>query len=212
MKLERLTCFFLWLLIFDENLATSTFYRDDRSYTSVPEDLCLEGPCSGYTVISLQQNMIKQIRKTDFTSNNFPSLQWLYLSNNVISAIEDGCFKGTQLGVIYLNKNNLSRFPNFTEVKGTLRTVYLANNHIAKINPEMLANLKKIQILDMRWNRLVSFPDYNDFLPELYILAIGPSNGIMRCCIWMKNIGSRLNITKPFSCSWPPSVANPSMG
>jgi Leucine-rich repeat (LRR) protein len=70
----------------------------------------------------------------------------------LISHIDHGCFKGTVLKFLYLSQNQLTVFPDLSEVASTLTDLDLSNNQIITIYADDVKDLVKLDQLTLKDN------------------------------------------------------------
>ncbi|ELT94972.1 hypothetical protein CAPTEDRAFT_217807 [Capitella teleta] len=192
----------LWLLICSLNFENSFGLRvnvKNVGLTSVPS--VIDPTVSTFLASG---NLISTIHKSDF-NDIYPNLSFIELSDNEIVIIESGCFRGTVLRRIELQSNQLTAFPDLSEVKDTIEIIRLQNNKITQISREEIAHLTNVTIINLSNNPLVQLPEFTRFfafLTELYIKDID-----LKCdssTIWLKRIPDTLNLlldNEP--CSYP---------
>ncbi|ELT93097.1 hypothetical protein CAPTEDRAFT_201048, partial [Capitella teleta] len=162
----------LWLLICSLNFENSFGLRvnvKNVGLTSVPS--VIDPTVSAFLASG---NLISIIHKSDF-NDIYPNLNFIELNDNAIVIIESGCFRGTVLRRIELQSNQLTAFPDLSEVKDTIEIIRLQNNKITQISREEIAHLTNVTIINLSNNPLVQLPEFTRFfafLTELYIKGI----------------------------------------
>ncbi|XP_035862728.1 leucine-rich repeat-containing protein 24-like isoform X2 [Sander lucioperca] len=115
-------------------------------------------PSSTQTVF-LQDNMIGQIRRHDFTL--LRHLHYLYLQNNSISAVEPGSFQNQgQLLELALNGNRVHLVTaDMFQGLEHLRILYLAGNDITRLLDYTFRGLQRLQELHLQHNSIEMLAD-----------------------------------------------------
>ncbi|ELU17269.1 hypothetical protein CAPTEDRAFT_192847 [Capitella teleta] len=195
MEVRHLACLLVCLLKTGQAVQT-VFEYDSQSLTSVPDSISSE-----LVELSLVYNLITQISQADF-NDKYPDLKTLSFSDNKISFVESGCFKGTQLLFINLENNLLTNFPDFHEVNNTLLAVYVTSNAITKISEEEINYLTNLKYLHLAENPIVSLPDLPMNLPALQYLEL---TGIsFHCCsgiAWIRRESEITIDTDTYPCN-----------
>ena len=120
--------------------------------------------CAGVTSARLSgiQSLSIQNAGTVLKSGDFDgltSLTLLYLSNIALTALPGGVFDDlTSLEVLYLNGNQLTGLSNrlFTQVP--LKSLWLNNNLLDELHPDVFATLTSLQTLLLSHNQLSDLP------------------------------------------------------
>ena len=108
MEIHRLVWLLACLLNFEETFGVPV-YRSYQGLTTIPANID-----QSVTVLYLQGNAISSIQKSDF-NDKYPLLDHIYIHSNIITTIENGCFKGTVLKQVKIYNNQLTFFPDFRE-------------------------------------------------------------------------------------------------
>ena len=107
-----------------------------------------------------------------------PSLQDLSASFNKIEYMPFLGDIGEPLRHVYLDHNNISHIEeqHISGLSG-LQTLQLSNNAIAYLGLHMLGNLNNLQLLDLRYNKLMTPPVITDFIlnPSMEIVLTNNS-------------------------------------
>ena len=118
-----------------------TLFFAGNAFTTVPEVL---GSLPALTMLSFKSNAVASVPPSSLA----PSLNWLILTDNVISELPDSI--GACIG---------------------MRKLMLANNRLSSLPPSM-AKLKALELLRLAANRFDSLPAWLFSLPRLSWLAI----------------------------------------
>uniref|UniRef100_A0A8B9KVS1 Nephrocan-like n=1 Tax=Astyanax mexicanus TaxID=7994 RepID=A0A8B9KVS1_ASTMX len=114
------------------------------------------------------QNHIQEVSHQQLSG--LKQLRHLFLENNTIRHFESNALRHcAHLTNLALEKNLLSTFPN--RLPETLVRLDLKGNNIAMIKEHELKSLKRLQVLNLRNNRLSSLPAMN-LLPKLRTLYV----------------------------------------
>lgn len=175
----------VWVLGFLLNLGNASgewIHFDSKGLTSIPDDI---EPT--VDLLYCSKNNISAIHRSDF-NDKYPDLYYITLTDNIITSIESGCFRGTILTSIFLTRNQLTAFPDFHEVKDYLKHVFIAKNLITNISRGEVDYLTKMTELILQDNPIVQLPEITKLgLPVLKLLDL---RGIeMDCCssnVWLK--------------------------
>ena len=193
----------LWLLFgllnLGRNLDALSVYRHSEQLSSVPSDIS-----ESVVELHLWINEITNITQEDF-NYKYPFLETLYLTNNNIARVEEGCFRGTQLRYIGVSENQLNYFPDFCEVNRTLKFINLYSNVISKTSPGDVSCLAVLESLILDSNPLVSLCDLVRLLPSLTSLNIKRME--LNCCwsmVGMKDLPTLY--TEIYPCLAPSSL------
>ena len=135
-----------------------------------------------------KNNNISSILQSDFNGKS-RHLYYADLSKNKISFIEKGCFKGTNLSRIEVADNFLLSFPDFSEIRATLKRIDVDRNRISSILAEEIDFLSALTYLDLEGNPITYIPDLTQLLPMVNTLDMT----YMRfpCCstmAWLKDL------------------------
>ncbi|XP_020657820.3 nephrocan [Pogona vitticeps] len=120
--------------------------------------------------IDCSNNLIRQITAQEF--RNLQELKHLFLDNNTVATFEDGALqKCTLLSNLALEQNLLSSIP--LSLPHTLARLDLKGNSIQRIQEQELSNLRHLQVLNLRNNKISSL-DYSllKYLPRLRYLYL----------------------------------------
>ncbi|ELU06098.1 hypothetical protein CAPTEDRAFT_212693 [Capitella teleta] len=162
----------------------------DNSFVAVSELYC-------------QNKGISTIQKTDFNDEHIENL---YLDRNTISSVEIGSFKGTNLRVFQAANNQLTKIPDFHEVRDTLLSIELYNNSITIILREEIIYLTKIYRLSLENNPLEHVLDFPRLLPSLEYLNLKKVG--LNCdssIVWLKRIADDFQVEMDDApCRSPP--------
>ena len=114
------------------------------------------------------------------------NLEFLILSNNSISAIEEHLGELSHLVIVDLSKNNLSKidFQVFSSSKNTLQEIYLRENNITEIDISINA-FNKLEVLNVGYNKIEHISK-EIYLPQL-ISFYGDGNLISMYPDFLKN-------------------------
>ncbi|ELT93791.1 hypothetical protein CAPTEDRAFT_190972 [Capitella teleta] len=201
MDVRHLVCLLVSLLKIERSVLASCAYHGSKGLTNVPH------PMSSTLVdLRIDHNMLTQISQMDF-NDIYPELMYIDISNNDISFVESGCFKGTQLRYITLGFNQLTSFPDFHEVSNTLKEVDVSSNKITKIFQEEINYLTKLEYFFLNSNPIISLPDLPMNLPAIKSLQL---EGIsFHCCCDVAWLRKPINIqTDPRPCISPTKWTN----
>uniref|UniRef100_A0A336KYN4 CSON002187 protein n=1 Tax=Culicoides sonorensis TaxID=179676 RepID=A0A336KYN4_CULSO len=106
-------------------------------------------------ILKLADNYLEVIRCGDLDS--YPLLQHLILSFNDISEIEDDALGRLEIiETLYLDNNKLKRIP--LSLPSSLIDLHLENNLITDIQPQALAGLKTLALLNLSHNKIIYLP------------------------------------------------------
>lgn len=131
--------------------------------TTFPSDLP-----SSLKYLELTKNKIKQIFKSD--TELYVHLNALILEENGLTFVEPGSFsKMTALAEIFLFVNDLEKFPG--PFPASIMSIYLDNNKIASIPPDMFKTGTRLNKLSIRINNITSLSP-NAFQNTEYIKEI----------------------------------------
>ena len=120
----------------------------------------------------------------------WPNVTSLDLTSNKIQVVNSTVdfFDCLQLTNLTLSKNDLTAFPHLLNLANTLTIIRLDYNRINYIEPKYLANLTKLQYLEMGNNQVTSFPDV--YMPQLTFLGI--KNNLLPTFPYLPIIGKKL--------------------
>ncbi len=104
------------------------------------------------THLVLKKNYIRQVRKDSFI--DLPSLDDINLANNLIDYVHPEAFCGTQLQVVALGFNTLSKVPEFRCVGMTLKKLYLSGNKLSHVGDPDFRSLEVLKVLHLGRNVL----------------------------------------------------------
>ena len=109
----------------------------------------------------VDENQLTNLKRDLMT--NMPSLQELFASFNKIEYMPFLGDIGEPLRHVYLDHNNISHIEeqHISGLSG-LQTLQLSNNAIAYLGLHMLGNLNNLQLLDLRYNKLMTPPILTD--------------------------------------------------
>ncbi|ELU01872.1 hypothetical protein CAPTEDRAFT_191296 [Capitella teleta] len=193
----------LWLLlrlVSPKEALSSLVFRTHEGLTAVPNDISNDA-----TSIYLNSNNITAIRQIDF-NDKYLDLIDLFLRWNRITAIDNGCFKGTIIRVLAINCNDLTVIPDLHEVSSTLAILDLTSNEIAAISVAALDYLTELTELYLSQNPFSTVPDINQALSALTVFYL--ENTPLNCCcenIWLKQTRNSLSLHMSHSpCVQPP--------
>ncbi len=105
------------------------------------------------TVLHLGNNRIAELGPHEFSEA--PELTKLFLSENLLTRVDDLAFCDTVIWHLDLAKNNLSEIPNLDCLNNTIKNLMLASNKIEYLHETSLQLLKRLSILDLNNNRLL---------------------------------------------------------
>ncbi|KZC10143.1 Chaoptin, partial [Dufourea novaeangliae] len=161
---------------------------------------------SSLSILDMSWNTLSGIHTTDAIFR-LRSLTWLDLSYNRLVRLDDGVFSdmpymthldlshnkqllletrgrtfhGLEDSLLYLDLSNISLLSvrRYLPLR-RLQTLYLANNELASIPPEMASNLTSLHYLDLSANDLTVVPLITHTLPELktFNLANNPITAV----------------------------------
>lgn len=142
----------------------------DVHLTEVPRNLS-----SNVTALYLRNNSISSLHRESFS--HLPNLQYIDLSENIISDVEDATFYELRdLGTLYLNRNDLHEInpgmlnissPNFVHLN-------LSSNRISLVEEKSFNNIQKMTLLELADNDLEVLPfGILDDLHNLSYLTVG---------------------------------------
>lgn len=131
----------------------------ERDYTKLPD-----GKWLTLKQLTLQDTSIKSI--APFVFKPFCNLVKLNLSNNLLDEIPPGLDQLTNIRFINLNDNYITNLKNLPTSLKQLTTLSLNSNHLT--NLEGLENLKTLQKLDLRRNKLAGI----DSLKPIVLLYV----------------------------------------
>ncbi|XP_015593421.1 chaoptin isoform X2 [Cephus cinctus] len=126
----------------------------------------------GLTWLDLSYNRL--VRLDDGVFSDLPELTYLDLSHNKQLVLEPHgrTFNGLEDSLLTLGLSNISLLSVPELPLRRLRTLYLADNELASIPPEMASNLTSLHHLDLSHNDLTLVPLITHTLPELRIFDI----------------------------------------
>ncbi|XP_023035403.1 uncharacterized protein LOC6649631 [Drosophila willistoni] len=117
--------------------------------------------------LKLSDNWLRTINCGDMDS--YPLLQYLDLSHSRIAQVEDDALGRLELlETLFLNDNQLMRVPG--SLPTSLEQLFMQNNQIMDLQPQVFAGLVNLQILDLSGNRLLYLPPLR--LPKLITLNL----------------------------------------
>ncbi|XP_062981523.1 nephrocan-like [Elgaria multicarinata webbii] len=120
--------------------------------------------------IDCSNNLIEKIKAEEF--QHLQGLKHLFLDNNILATFEDGALqKCTLLSNLALEKNLLSSIP--LRLPQMLARLDLKGNSIQRIKEQELTNLRHLQVLNLRNNKLSTL-NYSllKYLPRLRYLYL----------------------------------------
>ena len=142
---------------------------------------------------------------------NMPSLQELFASFNKIEYMPFLGDIGDPLRHVYLDHNNISHIEeeHISGLSG-LQTLQLSNNAIAYLGLHMLVNLSNLQLLDLRYNKLMTPPILTDITlsPSMEIVL---TNNSYVCDLRMCLLENETLLLDGLLCSVPPWFAGRSI-
>ena len=177
--------------------------RSELGLMTVPTDLPVDT-----TELILSSNSISNL--PDNCLAHIPQLTLLIASINNMKTIGTHAFNGTGLERIYLNENDLRRFPNLLDVKSTLTKLRLNVNPIRVIKPHDLQGMDRLAELYLGNTEIYSLPDMATLLPSLKTLVI--FNMYFECCSKMQTLKDPIFDqtcsleTKNAPCSYPDAL------
>jgi Leucine-rich repeat (LRR) protein len=196
MAFAKCLAFFLWTFGAFLNEGNCTTYKGyNQGHTAVPGNIP-----SDATEILLFYNKIKSILQTDF-NDKFPELYKINLVGNEVARIERGCFRGTVLRLLYLGENQLTEFPDFSQVANTIESIGLSKNRMSLVRADDVKNLILLESLLLYDNPLVFITELFLHLPSITLLDL--QNTPLPCCnstAWLKDLGSPAE-TSGVTCS-----------
>ncbi|ELT90383.1 hypothetical protein CAPTEDRAFT_217379 [Capitella teleta] len=148
---------------------------------------------STLTTIDLAVNKITELSVGDLSY--LTQLTTLNLLSNRIISVADGCFAGTNLGHVILDKNLLTNIPDFLAVNATLRTLDIQSNELVDVSPGEVSYLGKLENFYLKGNRISLLPDLAKYLPSLTKLMINELP--LQCCCgmaWMKELSESFSV------------------
>jgi hypothetical protein len=179
-EMEILVLYSCLSLFIVQGSCTSYNYTS-HGFTSVPTDI----PPNA-TEIILDKNKITIIQQSDF-NERYPNLTALVIKSNAIASVELGSFRGTQLTDLDLLRNQLTEFPDLSEVNNTLKRVWLAQNKLRVVASSDIESLTLLEYLGLGKNLLATIPEE---VKHLGMLArIGLQGNPLLCCretAWLK--------------------------
>ncbi|XP_070497778.1 uncharacterized protein [Chironomus tepperi] len=112
--------------------------------------------CRNLVDLFLVFNQITSIPANTFA--NSPRLEYIELSRNRISELNENSFTGTALSFIAIDYNELTSFDQnwFTSINGTLTHLELMQNRIEEIGPNAFGNLRELKEVILNYNTLTS--------------------------------------------------------
>jgi Leucine-rich repeat (LRR) protein len=155
------------------------------------------------TRLDLYRNPIICILRSDF-NNKFPELTYLAMVRNTISHIDTGCFSGTQLQRIYLGSNQLTKFPDFYQVKDTLLEVGLSGNPLTSVSFDEVNYLENLKRLSLSNTMLTHITE------DLQRLGLILKGSTLVCCqnlLWVKTMGGKAQTDDNTVCSSATSLS-----
>ena len=167
-------------MIFQNGFAV--YNGDDQGHTTIPGDISVTE-----TVINLIKNSITSLGPNEFSE--YTSLEDLRLNDNDITTIDPSAFSGTQLKILYLERNKLAEFPDLSVVSGTLEELGLTKNPITTVEASRL-NLPNVQDLSMYNTELTHWPDFS----QLGINRTGISLGLNLKIKYPDNVTNITNV------------------
>ncbi|XP_048348222.1 nephrocan-like [Sphaerodactylus townsendi] len=103
--------------------------------------------------IDCSNNLIEKIKAHDF--HDLQDLKHLFLDKNVVKTFEDGALQRCKLlSNLALEQNLLSSIP--LSLPHTLARLDLKGNNIQRIQEQELKNLKQLQVLNLRNNKITA--------------------------------------------------------
>ncbi|XP_071943513.1 uncharacterized protein [Antedon mediterranea] len=110
-------------------------------------------------MIDIKNNVITRLSPRSFI--NYPNLEQLDLSNNLISAIDHGAFTGLRrLRTLWLNFNRITTLTtNMFQSMPNLEILHLEGNAIVSIDPNAFAGLTRLREINLNANRLQNLPE-----------------------------------------------------
>ncbi|CAG9811907.1 unnamed protein product [Chironomus riparius] len=112
--------------------------------------------CRNLVDVFLVFNQITSVPANTFA--NSPRLEYIELSRNRISELNENSFTGTALSFVAIDYNELSSFDQnwFTSINGTLRHLEFMQNRIEELEPNAFGNLRELRELIFNYNTLTS--------------------------------------------------------
>ncbi|ELT99571.1 hypothetical protein CAPTEDRAFT_201726 [Capitella teleta] len=154
----------------------------------------------------LDLNRISIVRNDAFSY--LPELTRLYLDRNRIDTIEDHAFHGTILRQISMQFNQLKWFPNLTDVRHSLTTVWINSNRLKFIRAEQVEGLTALEALFIGGNVIYSLLDFSILHSLNDIGALGMD---IQCCnkvISLKSLNNTSLKIKPSPCTYPEELVD----
>lgn len=130
----------------------STITIKGNDIVRVTEELLNDLPASVRTV-DLSRNKIRRLERSVIRNNH---INFLYLSNNSISVIEEGALTGMKLWQLNLAGNRLTDTKFLATLPPGLTKLFLHRNRIEDFTNEPLVNFYRLSDLDLSGNRITS--------------------------------------------------------
>ena len=127
------------------------------------------------TTLILRDNEIEQLGPLEFSKA--PKLDFLDISENLLSQIDNLTFCDTVIRKLRLKENNLVRIPNLDCLNTTIECLDLASNRIGYFHEESFRLLSNLSHLGLRNNLLSEIP-YNSFCRTSLVTVLLSDNFI----------------------------------
>jgi len=118
---------------------------------------------------------VNQLRSFPDKLNELPSLQELYLANNILSVIHSNIVKVQTLKILDLSNNSIDKIPIDFKNLVNLQVLRLDNNLFTEISPQ-ITSIEKLKILSMNKNKITSIPETIGNLSSLTELRLAGNN------------------------------------
>ena len=126
-------------------------------YTTVPHALINDNEAN----IDLAFNSIQTLNDDEFAT--YTDLGILKMCCNGLYEIHQNAFRHTRIWFLQLNDNQLDEFPNITTISNTIVKLYLHDNYISNLNPDLLSPLIQLKVLRLYRNKIT------ELLPKMFI-------------------------------------------